>query len=326
MIHILLSTDNNYIMPSAVMMKSVSINNADTDFTFHILIDGSVDEQHKEQLQNAILNKKHQIMFHNIDRKLFERFPMVSGVKHYITLATYYRLLIPSLLPEDIHKVIYLDGDMIVRKSLTELWDTNLDGYAVGVVTDMEEDKHDYDRLGYDKKFGYFNAGMLLINLDYWREHKLEDVFFKLIAEEPERIILHDQDVLNITLHDQKLNLTKRFNVQSGFLRKPEYSGLGNRYEEYKNDILEAIKDPTIVHYTDKFKPWHIEDSNPYGYEFMKYYKQTEWKFKPLKHSYKNNIRHFGGSLLRKLNCIPPIDWEDYKFYSIEEINNNYAE
>ena len=320
MIHILLSTDNNYIMPSAVMMKSVSVNNADTNVTFHVLVDGSVEDKQKEQLEKTIINPKHQIVFHNIDRKLFERFPMVSGFKHYITLATYYRLLIPSLISKDIHKVIYLDGDMIVRKSLEELWSTDIERYAVGVVTDMEEDKHDYDRLGYDKQFGYFNAGMLLINLDYWREHKLEDVFFKLIAEEPERIILHDQDVLNITLHGQKLNLTKRFNVQSGFLRKPEYSGLGNRYEEYKNDIIEAIKEPVIVHYTDKFKPWHIEDSNPYGYEFMKYYKQTEWKFCPLKHSYRWNLRHLVGALLRKLHLIAPTDLEEYKFYSLEEI------
>lgn len=318
--HILLSTDSNYIMPSAVMITSVSINNAYSDVTFHILIDGSVEENQKEQLNNSINNNKHHIVFHNIDRKLFERFPMVSGVKHYITLATYYRLLIPSLLPEEIHKVIYLDGDMIVRRPLDKLWNTDIEKYAVGVVTDMEEDKHDYKRLGYDKSFGYFNAGMLLINLDYWREHKLEDVFFKLIAEEPERIILHDQDVLNITLHDQKLNLPNKFNVQSGFLRKPEYSGLGNRYEEYKNDIIEAIKEPVIVHYTDKFKPWHIEDSNPYGYEFMKYYKQTEWKFCPLKHSYRWNLRHLVGALLRKLHLIAPTDLEEYKFYSLEEI------
>ena len=136
----------------------------------------------------------------------------------------------------------------------------------------------------------------------------------------PERIILHDQDVLNITLYNQKLNLPKKFNVQSGFLRKPEYRGLGIRYEEYKSDIIEAIKDPTIVHYTDKFKPWHIEDSNPYGYEFMKYYKQTKWKFYPLKHSYRWNLRHFVGTILRKLHLIAPTDLEDYKFYSHEEI------
>lgn len=320
--HILLSTDSNYIMPSAVMITSVSINNAYSDVTFHILIDESVEENQKEQLNNSINNNKHHIVFHNIDRKLFERFPMVSGVKHYITLATYYRLLIPSLLPEEIHTVIYLDGDMIVRHSLDELWNTDIDKYAVGVVTDMEENQHDYERLGYDKGYGYFNAGMLLINLDYWRKHKLEDVFFKLIAEEPERIILHDQDVLNITLYNQKLNLPKKFNVQSGFLRKPDYSGLGNRYEEYKNDIIEAIKEPVIIHYTDKFKPWHIEDSNPYGYEFMKYYKQTEWKFCPLKHSYRWNLRHFVGAILRKLHIIPPTDLEDYKFYSLEDIQS----
>lgn len=321
MIHILLSTDKNYIMPSAVMMKSVSVNNAYEDITFHILIDESVNEEQKKQLKHVLSNRQHLIAFHLIEGNIFAGFPQLGKVKKYITQATYYRLIIADLLPQDIHRVIYLDGDIIVRKSLKELWNMNLDGIAVGTVTDMAEDKHDYKRLGYDKKYGYFNAGVLLINLDYWRENNMKSVFFNLIANEPQRIVLHDQDVLNITLYNKKKDLSFIYNAQSGFFHHQEHTELGKKYNEYWPQLKQAIIDPAIIHYTDKIKPWHIEDSHPYGYEFIKYYKQTEWRFEKLKPCGASKIRHIGGKVLRVLHLLAPVNLKAERYYSLEEIN-----
>ncbi len=321
MIHILLSTDKNYIMPSAVMMKSVSVNNAHEDITFHILIDESVNDEQKKQLTHVLCNQQHQIAFHLIEGDIFAGFPQLGKVKKYITQATYYRLIIADLLPQDIHRVIYMDGDIIVRKSLKELWDTDIDGFAVGTVTDMAEDKHDYKRLGYDKKYGYFNAGVLLINLDYWRENDLKSVFFNLIANEPQRIVLHDQDVMNITLYDKKKDLPFIYNAQSGFFHHQEHTELGKKYDEYWSQLKQAITDPVIIHYADKIKPWHIEDSHPYGYEFIKYYKQTEWRFEKLKPCGASRIRHIGGKVLRVLHLLAPVDLKAERYFSLEEIN-----
>lgn len=57
----------------------------------------------------------------------------------HVTIATYYRLFITQVLPLEIHKILYLDGDMIVRKSLKTLFEANIDEYAIGVVHDMDE-------------------------------------------------------------------------------------------------------------------------------------------------------------------------------------------
>lgn len=319
MIHILLSTDKNYIMPSAVMMKSVSVNN-DEDITFHILIDESVNEEKKAQLKNVLSKQNHRIAFHLIEGDIFAGFPQLGKVKKYITQATYYRLIIADLLPKDIHKVIYMDGDIVVRKSLNELWNTNLDRYAVGTVTDMAEDKHDYLRLGYEKEYGYFNAGVLLINLDYWRENDMKTVFFNLIANEPQRIMLHDQDVLNITLYNNKKCLPFVYNAQSGFFLHKEYTELGERYDQYWNQLKMAITDPVIIHYADKIKPWHVEDSHPYGYEFIKYYKQTEWRFQKLKPCGASKARHIVGKVLRAIRFIAPVDLKAERYYTLEKI------
>ncbi|WP_196801148.1 glycosyltransferase family 8 protein [Prevotella sp. AGR2160] len=319
--HILLSTDKNYIMPSAVMMKSVSVNHPDTEVVFHVLVDSSVAEEHQRQLESVLVNPKHRVVFHLVDDHLFDDFPM-GNIKAYISKATYYRLIITEVIPEDVDKILYLDGDMIVRHDLSDLWNTNLEGYALGAVTDMAEDQHDYQRLGYDRKFGYFNAGMLLINLKYWREHRLKDLFIKLITEEPRRIVLHDQDVLNITLHEHKLNLPMRYNVQNGFLWYREHQQFGSRSIEYADDLKAAVADPYIVHYTSNIKPWHKEDCNPYGYEFLKYYKQTQWRYVPFGTCNKSKLRYYAGRILRGLHLAAPAKTEEGMFLTWEEIEN----
>lgn len=320
--HILLSTDKNYIMPSAVMMKSVSVNNIGESITFHVLIDGGVKDLQKQQLQRIVeYHPNHVVTFHLIEGDLFKDFPQLGKVKKYITQATYYRLFITDYIPEEVNKILYLDGDIIVRHSLSPLWNMDIDNYAIGAVEDMGgEQGQDFSRLGYEKTYRYFNAGMLLINLDYWRKHHLKKKFLELIVNEPQKIVLHDQDVLNIVLYNQKLMLPLTYNFQNGFLRKPEFSSLHEDYPLYKEEILETLSNPVIVHYTDQKKPWHVEDCNPYGYEFVKYYKQTEWRFKPLRHCYVNTFRHYIGVFFRKMKLVPEKVNEESWYYSIDEI------
>ena len=318
---ILLSTDKNYIMPTGVTMKSVSVNNEEV--TFHVLIDEGVSAEQKLQLESVIdKGKKQRVLFYLIDSSFFEKFPALGRVKKYITKATYYRLLIADVIPNDIKKIIYLDGDIIVRHPLDKLWNTNLDNYAVGVVEDMGSScGQDMNRLGYPFEAGYFNAGVLFINLDYWRNHHLKDLFMEVVVNHPEKICWHDQDVLNITLYDKKLNLPLTYNFQNGFLWKAEYSELGKRYHIYEKEILRTIGNPTILHFTDQKKPWHIEDCNPYGFEFIKYYKQTLWKYMPLTHCYKSEFRHVVAKVLRKIHVLKAYSDDEKNYYNWQEIN-----
>lgn len=318
--HILLSTDKNYIMPSAVMMKSVSVNNADEEIVFHVQIDQSVKEEGRRSIKHVLSNPKHTVLFHMMDGNIFKDYPSLGTTKSYLSKTAYYRLFVTDVVSDDVHKILYLDGDIIVRKSLKPLWETSIDNYAIGCVTDMAEDRHDYMRLGYDKKNGYFNSGVLLMNLDYWREHQLKTKFLDLIVNEPGKIVLHDQDVLNITLNEQKLNLPMKYNAQGGFFHHRKYSELGGRYDEYWPELKEAITDPFIIHYADKIKPWHVEDSHPYGFEFMKYYKQTEWRHDKLLECGSKRIRHFVGKILRKLRLIPAPRLGTENYYTLEEI------
>lgn len=320
-IHILLSTDGNYIMPSGVMIKSVSINNSNVPIDFHVMIDDSVTQKQKKQLQKILVNSEHKITFHLMNGNLFKYYPALGTVKSYLSKAAYYRLFVTDIVDANIHKILYLDGDIIVTQSLLGLWQVDISDYALGAVTDMAEERQEFGRLGYAASDGYFNSGVLLINLDYWRRNELRDKFLDLIVNHPEKIVLHDQDVLNITLHDKKLKLPMKYNVQNGFLWKKEYNQFGERYDDYEIDLKEAIANPTIIHFTDNKKPWHVEDCNPLSYEWFKYYKQTEWKYQPLGHCNKSKIRYWGAKILRSLHLLGlPKMYEVY--YTIEELKS----
>ena len=263
-------------------------------------------------------NDRHVIEFHLFDETIFNSFPQIGQVKcDYITKATYYRLFIDRMLNSDIDKVLYLDSDIVVDKSLETLWNSNISNYAVGCVTDMSEAKHDYNRLDFDPKLGYFNAGVLLINLKYWRDHHIIDEFVNIIINHPEMIEQHDQDVLNIVLCKNKFTLPLTYNVQNGFLFKPEYLELDEK--KYKMDLEQAVQNPVIIHYTAVIKPWHLECNHPLRKRWFKYRNLTMWKKCRIKRK-RSIIRTKIGNLLRKYHLRPQIPKEVNKYI---ELSNN---
>lgn len=321
-IHIVCSTDANYIMPTGVMMKSVCMSNRDEGISFHVIVDESVTARQRKQLKDVVEDHdRHHVLFHLVDGKMFSDFPQLGITKTYITKATYYRLLFTDLFDKDIHRLIYLDGDMIITGSLRPLWETDLDGYAVGAVTDMSEGIHDYSRLGYPASLGYFNAGMLLVNLDYWREHGVKEQFLEIIHHHPERIKYHDQDVMNIVFCQSKKMLPFRYNFQDGFMYKPERMEMD--LKRYAKQIDEAAAHPVIIHYTSTAKPWHVECLNPLTPLWWQSLATTGWKgYRAVRRFPYNRWRKAIGDCLRLLHLRPALPPADYPYddkYSMKQ-------
>lgn len=123
-------------------------------------------------------------------------------------------LYLTEILPADIDKVIYLDGDILVVDKLVKLWNTSVENYAIAAVPDSYNNKIEhYNRLRYPQTLGYFNAGMLVVNLKYWREKQVLLKFFDYVKSNTERLRCHDQDVLNYLFKNSKLVLPIRYNV-----------------------------------------------------------------------------------------------------------------
>lgn len=300
-IDIVVCTDKWYVMPTGVMMYSVCVNNQDSDITFHVIVDESVTLKSKDNLKNTVerfVNKR--VLFYEMNSHLIDNYPTRKN-KATITQAAYYRLFVTDIVPPNINKVLYLDGDTIVRHSLTSLWKIDLSGYALAAVTDMSSGKSEYyNRLRYPMELGYFNSGVLLINLDWWRNNNAVALFMEYIAKYSERIKFQDQDVLNVVFSNQILSLPLTYNFQHGFLKKKP----GYDYRKYEKEVEEARKDPVIVHFT-LGKPWEktVPDAHPFTSTFTKYQRQTIWRnYKKIdRRSTISKIRSVIGRILRFL-------------------------
>ena len=311
--NILLSTDNNYVMPTGVLMHSIGVNNG-SDIHYHILINSDFEAINKECLSKIAYQYKNEIFFYTVNDSLTKELPFGKGnMPEGVTIATYYRLFITKLLPADIDRILYLDGDMIVRNSIESLYETNLDGYALAVVHDMDEIKHvSSERLPYPMKTGYFNAGMMLINLAYWRKNDAFGIFMDFIRNNGSCIIYHDQDVLNSVFYDKKKWLSVKYNFQNGFILK------NNSINTYNPSITDDIKlnktNPVIIHFSvggPDHKPWFLFCFHPYRKEWLKYKAISQWKKQKLLPNEPDSFRRFIQRKLITLN----LDWRKNEKY-----------
>ena len=303
---IVISTDNNYVMPTGILMTSICENNRDEQIRFHILIDESVSVKSKKSLSRIADGYGMQIMYYLMDKSLFDGFPVG---REGLPVSAYYRLCVAEILPQNINKVIYLDCDIIVMHSLRNLWNIDLNNYAIGCVTDVfNDDISKYNRLHYPKSYGYFNSGVLIINLNYWRESNAGKKFVEFVKQYPERILHSDQDVLNYVFREKKLNLPLNYNIQHGFLVEdhPLLSW------EFDKEIKEAVKDPCIIHFEGNSKPWIKGCKHPFKNEFIKYKNMTEWANLPLKKK-KIKFKSIIIAIFRKLGIINKPKHTSYK-------------
>jgi len=304
-IHIVACFDKGFVMPTGVMMCSVCVNNPDVDIQFHIITDMDVTEEDRDDIASVVAPyHRASVRFYRIAEQILENsFPKVNEA---ITRASYFRLYLTDILPPSIDKILYLDGDVIVRHSLKELWSTDLSGYALAAVPDGREGTLDrFEGLGYPKSLGYFNAGVLLINLAYWRDHQAIKLFGDFLRDRWETIRLHDQDVLNYVFREQKTRLPIKYNLQDGFLCKtPEYDE--SRYGE---EVIAARRDPVIVHFTWNSKPWkYYYSPNPFRSSFYKYQDMTKWKGVFIdERPYSTKVRNIFGNLLRRMRVLPHV-------------------
>ncbi|MBD2493031.1 glycosyltransferase family 8 protein [Nostoc sp. FACHB-280] len=273
-ISVVCTIDNNYAQHCAVMLSSLFQNNKNEDFTVYILTDGlSSENNYKLNKFLSQSNKKFQII--NIDKSLLRNAP----ISHHISLATYFRLFIPQVIPSNIDKVLFLDSDMIIRQSIDELWQKNIDNYSHAATIAVGMDEHP-TAIGLPKNSLYFNAGLMLINLKYWRDFNIFDRGCELISQQPEKLQWHDQDTLNILLHNSWLPIDLIWNSQVFMDDKelPISSVYHDRYE--KLNYAKAKSDPKIVHFVGggSAKPWHYACKHPFKHEYAKYLQDTPWK------------------------------------------------
>lgn len=294
-INILGATDEAYVPFYGIMLTSLFETNRDEHFCVHILYSG-LKKTTVDLLTSFVSKYGNTLHCIQVDERKLKDCPIRPG--DHVTLATYYRLIAPQLLPNTINKILWLDGDIIVNGSLSELWNTSLCGKAIAAVPDESHFKDEiYQRLGLSRGIPYSSAGVLLINLEYWREHHLTEKCMECIASDPDILLFHDQDTINKVLEKEKLELPVTYNFQTGFVLKWNFP---NFSKEFQEEVLSVSSSPKIIHYTGPTKPWNKYNLHPYRAFFNYYKSKSPWRKLQYSGTMKEHFRNLIAKVARK--------------------------
>jgi lipopolysaccharide biosynthesis glycosyltransferase len=264
--NIVFATDEGYLQHLAVALQSLLVNNEDLDFNIYI-INGGINEQKFSKLTSITAKYRCQLINIEINDALFEG--LVRN--HHFTKANYYRLLIPNFVDQD--KVLYLDSDIVVNGSVKELYSCDFKDDYLGAVLNPGFDRH--KKLGMDVNSQYFNSGVMLINNIKWKEDKITEKVIEFVTDNSDVIEFVDQCGLNAVIDGKWTAMDLKFNQQAviflpDFVLKYNCFGI--------QELVEAKRNPVIVHYTGSSKPWQFPNKHPLKHLYWQYLSMTPFK------------------------------------------------
>jgi len=238
--------NSKYMRYTYVMLTSLFINNPGTDIHVYLLhSDLSAEDQ--TYLGGLAAKHGHTIHFLKIAR---EDFPADLPTTAAWSLETYFRLMLLDILPADVDRLLYLDVDMIIDKSLSELYNTDFEGANFCACKDMTVDfptGDSRDKIFRDhiaNGFTYFNAGMMLWNIENLRGQYSFKKYMDLAKALDYQMLAPDQDLLNY-MHAGQIKFVDEYNYDL-FSRMAYNSGI--HYDDVK-------KETSIIHFAG-MKPW----------------------------------------------------------------------
>jgi len=289
-ISIICICDNHYAILMAALIKSVEQNHVSEENLEFFIIEDNISQKNKERINKCISKEQNQIHWLKMSDCIPDGYKLPVD-KSSLPLNIYIRLFIPIFINQErINKILFLDVDMIMLEDVSKLWNVDLGDNIVAAVQDQFikivsrwGGLANYEQLGLDSETKYFNAGLMLIDLNKWRQEKITDKVISAITDYKEHALFQDQYGLNVALANKWLVLDPLWN-------RFAYS------EEEK---------PYLIHFTGR-KPIYktYEFSQHYRSLFYHYLKQTDWKnFKPISetHRYLKKASNFVEKFLNML-------------------------
>ncbi|WP_419906693.1 glycosyltransferase family 8 protein [Hoeflea sp.] len=262
--NIVVAVDNKVAAPACVLLNSLKLNNAHEDICVHLLWCDLTDQK-LDTIREFASTIGLELRTYRLDiseaHAVFGKLPNKS-----LTPTCLLCCLAGEALPEEIDRVLYLDTDIIVAGSVSELYHSPLIGNIIGAVRNPG--------VRHLEEFGgaeddYFNSGVMLIDLGKWRSEATGEMTLGFLRKHPDKCVHADQCALNVTLSGKVLYLDNRWNVMGCLEERIETTNV------------------SIIHYAGGPKPWHDPERHPYGIHYCNYSRTTPWptryRFKKLR-------------------------------------------
>ena len=272
-----------FVSVAAVSIVSLLENNKSFENIHIYMIDDGITEDKREKLTSMIKSYGRSITYIDAPEpsQMFD-FPFKS---RYQMGHSYTRMLIGTLLPENIDKVLCLDSDTLVLGDLSQLWNIDMENNILAGVADCMNLKAYKNKFHLEGEEFYCNAGVFLVNLKEWREKKVEDEIKRVIHKNNGNVFFFEQTLMNFSCRGKIMKLHPKYNTYTLFYAF-EYENL-LRWRKptifyTKSEIEEAKNNPAIIHFTRNFymlsRPWVKGCDHPLSDKYIEYKQLTPWK------------------------------------------------
>lgn len=264
-------SDNDYVLPTTVAIKSLVLNKKETTSYKIYIIASDISQDNKELFKRF---ESDMVSVEIIEQNCNEFNHLHTFDENSIcvaSIAALLKFLIPQIIA-DYEKVLYLDGDILIRGDLSELYNTDISGYMAGVIIDSGSIyyRHEY----VNKVDKYFNSGVMLLNLETMRREKTTESLIKCKQDINDSNLM-DQNVFNIVFNKRIKTLSIRYNFLAANLNRADSKWGINQINEIYNTSYEnkseLFEDSLIVHFSSKDKPWKVSNV-PFADEWYEYY------------------------------------------------------
>jgi lipopolysaccharide biosynthesis glycosyltransferase len=253
-IPIFYAADDNYAPYLAVSVTSL-IANADKEYFYDIhVLTSPMSEENKRRI-GALSTEYASITFDDMGERIKSIADKVS-IRDYYSMATYFRIFIANMFPE-YDKALYIDSDTVAVDDVAKLFNTDIGDALIGGMPENVMLMDVFSRyssivLGVPNT-EYFNAGLVLMNLEQFRATKMESRFIELLSRR-KFPVAQDQDYLNLLCHGRVHYLPVEWNL----------------------DPVDIYKDktPRFIHYKMHRRPWY-SDGILFGEHFWAYTVQS---------------------------------------------------
>lgn len=258
-IPIFFTVDDKYVPFLAVALQSLIENSSEKNYYLIKILYTSITEENQEKIKKY---EKENVNIEFVDLNYYiNKIKNKLYTRDYYSVTTYFRLFIPNLYPQ-YNKALYLDCDIVLLADVAELYNIDMGDNLVAAAPDDVIQKIEVFQEYAEKVVGvadyrnYFNAGVLLMNLDELRKFDFQEKFLYSL-EKIKFAVAQDQDYLNR-------------------LCKGRVKIISNVWDKMPISNDTDTKDLKLIHYNLAFKPWHFEDIL-YKEYFWEYAKKTEF-------------------------------------------------
>lgn len=273
---IVFASDRKFVLPLAISLSSLAkVSGSNPDFKV-IVLEHGLTTRDRDLLAESFPSTRVSFIEVNMES--------LSDLKSQVRLGpmTYARLMAPGLVHSSVTRLIYCDADVLFRQPVDELFNIDLEGLPLAACVDAGNPVvsfpwgvSDWHELGLDAKTSFFNAGLLVIDVERWNEMSISEQVFEYCEVRGDSLNFADQDGLNAVIAGQFRPLPLRWNSTTALRHGHNFS-----YAFLdRNQVETAVLDPALIHFTGFGpKPWESGCVDAFRSEWIDVYQESQFR------------------------------------------------